>query len=415
MSWGTYYWSNGMLGRSDGLVWDCADFSADGTHPSSAYGQLKVATALLTFLKTDDTTIPWYLVPKLALTAAAGNNQTGNVGTVLPTSLSVLASNLNGGAPMAGVSVAFSDGGAGGTFGTPTATTGSNGTATTTYTLPAAAKTVTISATSLGYAAASFTETAAVLALTATGGNNQSGTVDTVLPAALTVLATSNGNPVAGASVAFSDGGAGGTFGSPMAITGSNGVASTTYTLPATAQTVTISATSSGYPPASFTETAAGAVLALSPTAGNNQSGGTGTTLPTALTVTATNNGSPVQGVSVTFSDGGAGGSFGSPTAITASNGVASTTYTLPATAQTVTISATSSGYTPASFTETATVPIILALTPTAGNNQTGGTGSTLPTRTHRCGHEQRNTCPRRKRHLQRWRSRWNLRHSGRD
>jgi hypothetical protein len=378
MSWGTYYWSNGMLGRSDGLVWDCADFSADGTHPSSTYGQLKVATALLTFLKTDDTTIPWYLVPKLALTATAGNNQTGNVGTVLPTSLSVLASNLNGGAPMAGVSVAFSDGGAGGTFGTPTATTGSNGAASTTYTLPATAQTVTITASSSGYPSATFTETAAVLALAATAGNNQSGAAGTVLPTALTVLATSNGNPVAGASVTFSDGGAGGTFGSPTAITGSNGTASTTYTLPATAQTITILASSSGYSSASFTETAT--VLTLAATGGNNQTGSVGGLLPTALTVTATNNGSPVQGVSVTFSDGGAGGSFGSPTAITASNGTASTTYTLPATAQTVTISATSAGYTPASFTETATVPIILALTPTAGNNQTGGTGTTLPT-----------------------------------
>jgi hypothetical protein len=64
MSWGPYYWSNGMLGRSDGLVWDCEDFSADGTHPSSPFGQLKVATALLNFLKTDDTTAPWYLAPE---------------------------------------------------------------------------------------------------------------------------------------------------------------------------------------------------------------------------------------------------------------------------------------------------------------------------------------------------------------
>ena len=61
MSWGSYYWSNGMRGRSDGLVWDCEDFSSDGTHPSSAFGQLKVASAVLTFLKTDDTTTPWYL------------------------------------------------------------------------------------------------------------------------------------------------------------------------------------------------------------------------------------------------------------------------------------------------------------------------------------------------------------------
>jgi hypothetical protein len=61
MSWGPYYWANGMLGREDGLEWDCEDFSADGTHPSSTFGQLKVATQLLNFLKTDDTTTPWYL------------------------------------------------------------------------------------------------------------------------------------------------------------------------------------------------------------------------------------------------------------------------------------------------------------------------------------------------------------------
>jgi hypothetical protein len=61
MSWGPYYWSNGMLGRNDGTVWDCEDFSPDGTHPSGTFGQGKVAMQLLNFLKTDDTTTPWYL------------------------------------------------------------------------------------------------------------------------------------------------------------------------------------------------------------------------------------------------------------------------------------------------------------------------------------------------------------------
>jgi hypothetical protein len=61
MSWGPYYWANGMLGREDGTVWDCEDFSPDGTHPSSTFGQLKVATPLLNFLKSDDTTTIWYL------------------------------------------------------------------------------------------------------------------------------------------------------------------------------------------------------------------------------------------------------------------------------------------------------------------------------------------------------------------
>ena len=381
MSWGTYYWSNGMLGRNDGLVWDCEDFSADGTHPSSAYGQLKVATALLNFLKTDDTTTPWYLAQSLALTVAGGNNQTGNVGTTLPTPLTVLASNLNGGAVMSGVTVTFSDGGAGGTFGTPVVSTGSNGQASTTYTLPSTAKTVTISATSSGYASATFTETSAVTVqvLAVNGGNNQSGSVGTTLPTSLSVLATQNGNPVSGVSVAFSDGGVGGSFGSPVAITGSNGIASTTYTLPSQPQTVTISATSSGYSTATFSETATANSQALAVNGGNNQSGSVGTTLPTALSVVATTNGNPASGVSVTFSDGGVGGSFGTPIAITGSNGIASTTYTLPSTAQTVTISATSSGYSTATFTETTTANVQV-LTASAGNDQTGNVGTTLPT-----------------------------------
>ena len=134
MSWGPYYWSNGMLGRKDGLVWDCADFSADGTHPSFQYGQLKVATALMNFLKTDDTTTPWYLTQASVLTPTGGNNQTGTVGTKLPTSLTVLAS--NNGTAVSGVSVSFADGGAGGTFNPTTAVTNSSGIATTTYTLP---------------------------------------------------------------------------------------------------------------------------------------------------------------------------------------------------------------------------------------------------------------------------------------
>lgn len=63
MSWGPYYWANGMLGRSDGLVWTCQDLQSDGTHPASPSGDLKVATYLLNFLKTDDTTTPWYVQP----------------------------------------------------------------------------------------------------------------------------------------------------------------------------------------------------------------------------------------------------------------------------------------------------------------------------------------------------------------
>ena len=63
MSFGPYYWANGMLPRSDGWIWTCQDLQADGTHPSSPSGDLKVASQLLNFLKTDDTTTPWFVQP----------------------------------------------------------------------------------------------------------------------------------------------------------------------------------------------------------------------------------------------------------------------------------------------------------------------------------------------------------------
>ncbi len=378
MSWGPYYWSNGMLGRADGTVWDCEDFSSDGTHPSSTYGQLKVATPLLNFLKTDDTTTPWYLTSNKVLSATGGNNQSGTAGSTLPIALTATATN-NGNAA-SGVSVTFSDGGAGGTFGTPVVTTGSGGTASSTYTLPPTAQTVTISATSTGYSTATFTETATanVQVLTATSGNNQTGPVGTPLPNPLTVTATSNGNPVSGVTVTFSDAGAGGSFGTPVVTTGSNGTASTTYT-PGTSGTITVTVSASGYTSATFTETATTNSLVLGVCGGNNQTGSVGATLPTALCVSATNNGVLTSGVSVTFSDGGAGGTFSSPVVTTATSGKASTKYTLPATPQTVTVTASAPGYTSITYTETATSNVVTTLVVSSGGKQTGTVGTTLP------------------------------------
>jgi len=60
LSWGPYEWTNGMLGRSDGLVWTCQDSQFDGVHPS-VIGQEKSANMLLNFFKTDDSTAPWFL------------------------------------------------------------------------------------------------------------------------------------------------------------------------------------------------------------------------------------------------------------------------------------------------------------------------------------------------------------------
>ncbi len=60
LSWGPYLWTDGTVGRADGLLWFCSDLISDLTHPSSN-GVHKVASQLLSFFKTDPTATPWFL------------------------------------------------------------------------------------------------------------------------------------------------------------------------------------------------------------------------------------------------------------------------------------------------------------------------------------------------------------------
>jgi poly(3-hydroxybutyrate) depolymerase len=58
--WGPYLWADGMKPRPDGLIWEETDFLSDGTHPSRS-GEDKVARILLSFFKTNPTTVGWFL------------------------------------------------------------------------------------------------------------------------------------------------------------------------------------------------------------------------------------------------------------------------------------------------------------------------------------------------------------------
>ena len=69
ISWGPYLWADGegpdqvaggVPGRSDGLEWNCADYSNDGVHPSQS-GRLKSGGMLAEFFAGDSTTTCWYL------------------------------------------------------------------------------------------------------------------------------------------------------------------------------------------------------------------------------------------------------------------------------------------------------------------------------------------------------------------
>ena len=62
LAWGPYLWADGLKGRDDGLIWQCADLQQDGTHPSTS-GRAKVANLLLAFFKTDESATPWFLAP----------------------------------------------------------------------------------------------------------------------------------------------------------------------------------------------------------------------------------------------------------------------------------------------------------------------------------------------------------------
>jgi hypothetical protein len=59
--WGPYLWAEGTKGRNlDALVWEPADFAADGVHPSDS-GRQKVAGLLLDFFTTDPLAEPWFV------------------------------------------------------------------------------------------------------------------------------------------------------------------------------------------------------------------------------------------------------------------------------------------------------------------------------------------------------------------
>jgi hypothetical protein len=92
------------------------------------------------------------------------------------------------------------------------------------------------------------------------GGNNQTGQLGTALarPLQVTAVDAYAGNPIAGVTIHFSDGGKGGSFSNSDPVTDANGIASTIYTLPNKAGThKSISATNARFfSTSNFTETA---------------------------------------------------------------------------------------------------------------------------------------------------------------
>lgn len=190
--------------------------------------------------------------------AYGGAKQTGAAGSSLPNAIVAQALDVyRNGVP--GVTINFAAN-KGATPNPASVVTDANGQARTILQLPTTIATITVTASSTGLKNTTFTEysvagPAANIAIV--GGNNQFAPAGSQLPQALSVLVTDQyANPVPGISVAFDDGGAGGSFSNPNpAVTSSSGTATQLYTLPHFPATVTINATATGIAPAVFTET----------------------------------------------------------------------------------------------------------------------------------------------------------------
>jgi hypothetical protein len=193
------------------------------------------------------------------LTPTEGNNQSGPANTTLPVPIQVQDINPYTGIVTPGVTVTFSDGSKGGTFSNPTAVTDANGFASTSYTLPKRALLYTITATAPGVSSAQFKETSQPVAASRLGsvsGNGQSAPVSTALGAPFVVSVLDPfGNVIPNYTVNFSDGGAGGTFSATSAVTNAMGRASVSYTTPANAGTVKVTASATGLSNVVFTVT----------------------------------------------------------------------------------------------------------------------------------------------------------------
>jgi hypothetical protein len=292
-----------------------------------------------------------------------GSAQTGTVNTTLPVAVQVNVADAYSGQPDAGTMVTFSDGGKGGSFSpSATPTTDANGNASAFYTLPKKAGTYTLTLT-LGTSSGSVTTTAtatpgAATSIIAYGGSKQTGAAGSNLAKPLIAQALdAYKNGVSGITINFAAN-QGAVPNPSSAVTNAIGQAPTILQLPTTVATVTVTATATGFKQKpSYTEfSVAGPASSIAVVTGDNQSAPAGSQLSQALTVlVADQYGNPVSGNSVTFSDGGAGGSFFNPNpGLTGANGTVTQLYTLPTVPGTVTINATATGVaSPAIFTET--------------------------------------------------------------
>jgi hypothetical protein len=194
--------------------------------------------------------------------------------------------------------------------------------------------------------------------LSATSGNNQTGTKREVLPVPLVVSATDaySHAPLAGITIKCSDGAANGVLmPSTTQTTDATGTVTYNYELSISPQMITISCTSPTTTTTTFNEACTpGAPAELKAVSGQRQTAPPNTMLTVPLTVKVVDASNvAVPGVTVNFTDNGAGGTLSATTGVTDADGRVSVQYTTGQNTGKVNITASSAGLNSLIFKET--------------------------------------------------------------
>ncbi len=218
--------------------------------------------------------------------------------------------------------------------------------------------------------AAAVSVSLAPSAISVVSGSGQSGRVGSTLAnPAVVQVAASDGIGVAGVTVIFASP-VGGSVSPTTATTDANGRASTTMKLGPTAGPQGFTATAVGLSTAISATATAGDPSAMTIVSGNNQTDSVRAALaPLSVRVSDSFN-NPVSGASVSWTKSG-GGSLGSATTTTNSDGIATNSYTLGAVLGTETVTA-AAGSAAATFTFTANGGRPASIVAVSGGGQSG-------------------------------------------
>ena len=305
----------------------------------------------------------------VAFEKSGGDGQTGVVARVLPERPTILLTDALG-SPVPNRIVQFAVTGGGGSVAS-TSATGQDGRAGVDWELGTPLGTQRLRATHAQFAV-EFTATGvagAAASITKVSGDAQTGVVLATLALPMVVRLKDNlGHVVAGQDVEFFT--TAGSLGSSSGTTDSDGLASTTLTLPSTPGAVIVTASVPGLGlVATFTATAVpGVPAALVKLTGDLQIGAASAVLPVSLTVRVVDaSGNPVPSVLVAFavSSGAV-----TPASVNSDNqGVAGTVLTLPGNAGTTTVTVSSAGIANVTFTAQSFVQVGLGASLTVGKN----------------------------------------------